>query len=1235
MDQVLREDRPRERSVGQALVFGAAADESLVKILKDLLERERHPDPQAGDDQRKAQRAEMVGALSKGLKDKKSLDLALAIAEAAKVARFDADTVKLLDSIVVSSAPARDGDVIELRLLHQLAERAGKVRREDWDDELAKRIWDTEVLAERVNNRPREYRWVRGMLQDADALRHEAEIRLLPQAFGYTSPPRLARCWEEVAEAYASIDDLQSSIGEARRTVIRARATLPAYIPFQEASPELDRTVEWLDVAQNAQALDEALESSGLEAESNPLAGERLKDLKGRLTTRRQRLRTQLDELLGPFRTESVKRLIARCKEVSPVPRLGREVQALLSTPFLRPSDRRELWSISLDLERRLGEVPFRDSDPPSTGGSSDRPLAVRNLAGRRRERLAAILKIADPKATSTGLEPAASSAGRKRGANESSEAEEPPPEEEVARAWGDLRRFAREIHEKVIGALRGAERQPGEDRAAWVLPALGLDEGKNPIKLDRDRQDLAAWAWLASRYLHVYRDLQGRLDPNDKFFETASLDCPGQGRGNQEPILRPSIPDQASEALRISSQHASSDVELQIVLEGNVAGAERVMMAVLETDDARLKVSNPRPEAFDLPPATPTPIRLHVEWDESRSDGSNAPPKGLIVQARLTGGRAFHMLVPIEILPAGTKPRLALRVDPSLAVDVSPDPLRLRTLPDKQPFYVVVQNPSPVVHRVVVDVLAGDQVIATSGGKDKPAIEVKSGSTATASFGEPTGKPTDPLPKAPGKLGLRLRDAATDYVYDRQDLIPVIAPPLEYVELVKAQFIPRRPGESNRLEVTLRALAQMAIPPCPVKLDIPSDPELFPGFVEPPRGNLEGLIEPGGKPLKLFAEDIKLKPVDNDQAQFSVSVDGISRALWYQARFVPEGQAQKVELVRRSRIRFRPELIVKPGKPARLAVQFKVDNAPPDARLLFRLGHFERGEFKDDIECWRELAQKRHVGFDPRGKGGGLLFEASVEDWNREFDVPGIRGRRSLYAYLLDAREHEQLASWGMDLVLDDVAPQITRIEAPAEIESTETRLLARATVKRTEAGIKEVSFIVNPGAKGDFAKAEADNKVVPGKPSSVEPDTWEAAVQVPMGVRGKLVVSARAVSGVGLSTIAHCEVEIREPAPDPKKAAKPVEEKPGAIEGKVTENDVAQPGLMVILMNPNPKANENPVKSTVQTNRDGTYTFTDIKPGPYRVFCRKEITRREDTKDLNVGSGQTVKQDLDLLLP
>ena len=98
-----------------------------------------------------------------------------------------------------------------------------------------------------------------------------------------------------------------------------------------------------------------------------------------------------------------------------------------------------------------------------------------------------------------------------------------------------------------------------------------------------------------------------------------------------------------------------------------------------------------------------------------------------------------------------------------------------------------------------------------------------------------------------------------------------------------------------------------------PIKLEIPNNPELFPVFLEPPRGNLEGVVQPGGKLMELYAEDIKLKPTAREEGLFSLSVDGISRALWYQSRFVLEGQPQKVEPVSRAQFGSSPSFPFSP----------------------------------------------------------------------------------------------------------------------------------------------------------------------------------------------------------------------------------------------------------------------------------------------------------------------------------
>ena len=81
---------------------------------------------------------------------------------------------------------------------------------------------------------------------------------------------------------------------------------------------------------------------------------------------------------------------------------------------------------------------------------------------------------------------------------------------------------------------------------------------------------------------------------------------------------------------------------------------------------------------------------------------------------------------------------------------------------PGRQKYFVLVRNPSQVDRDVFVDVMAGSNVIATSGDKPLPATRIRETPVPTfvSKVGSPALKDTDPLPEAPAGLKLRLRNA-------------------------------------------------------------------------------------------------------------------------------------------------------------------------------------------------------------------------------------------------------------------------------------------------------------------------------------------------------------------------------------------------------------------------------------------------------------------------------------------
>ena len=105
--------------------------------------------------------------------------------------------------------------------------------------------------------------------------------------------------------------------------------------------------------------------------------------------------------------------------------------------------------------------------------------------------------------------------------------------------------------------------------------------------------------------------------------------------------------------------------------------------------------------------------VRSTCRVNSNRKRPADLSPKGMNVVAR----RPSRLTPNVSPTSTDALPRLALCTDPAQVRDVSVDPLRLRTLPDKQPFFVVVRNPSQIDRLVIVEIMAGDTVIASICG--------------------------------------------------------------------------------------------------------------------------------------------------------------------------------------------------------------------------------------------------------------------------------------------------------------------------------------------------------------------------------------------------------------------------------------------------------------------------------------------------------------------------------------
>jgi hypothetical protein len=348
---------------------------------------------------------------------------------------------------------------------------------------------------------------------------------------------------------------------------------------------------------------------------------------------------------------------------------------------------------------------------------------------------------------------------------------------------------------------------------------------------------------------------------------------------------------------------------------------------------------------------------------------------------------------------------------------------------------------------------------------------------------------------------------------------------------------------------------------------------------------------------------------------------------LWYRSRFPLLGAKQKAVPRNQPHVSFVATPRVKSNTPAQLEVAFRVDDAPAGARLELRLYKPGDAQVPDD-QNWRDFAKRRHIGFDAGGEGGALLFEASIEDQRPVLSVARVIGPRKLKARLLDETGRIQLDAQEIDITLDDTPPSGMSLAHAARITRGTAEIMVRAAAAPQPSKIKEVAFIF--GSNTDFDKAVAENRVFKARPEDPKGTDWSATLPVPKDAPAKLVITARFTTGVGLADFKSGEIAVIDPDPV---ATKPAAPKLGGIAGTVKVGDLAQPGLDVYLCDPMPAA-KNPILGKATTDATGAFSFKDIEPKEYRLYCRKldGILNRTFDQRVTVAPGDTVTLTVDL---
>ncbi len=73
----------------------------------------------------------------------------------------------------------------------------------------------------------------------------------------------------------------------------------------------------------------------------------------------------------------------------------------------------------------------------------------------------------------------------------------------------------------------------------------------------------------------------------------------------------------------------------------------------------------------------------------------------------------------------------------------------------------------------------------------------------------------------------------------------------------------------------------------------------------------------------------------------------------------------------------------------------------------------------------------------------------------------------------------------------------------------------------------------------------------------------------------------------------------------------------------------------MKVYLLDPMAPTDKNPAVATVETDENGAFSFKDVEPKAYRIYCIKQdgINNRKALDRITVEPGKSLAHDLDLV--
>jgi hypothetical protein len=1165
----------RPASLALAARFGAVADPAVTRAAAAMVSNWR-TGPPPKPEEREAKMAQSAQAFLAAAAKATPFAVEEAVFAQATDAAGHANLLLLLDRVF--HEPRDQPTYVESRFLRRLAV-AARLAPAAWPADLARTAVAAVLRTEEACARPDLWPWAGPLLEACAEARWEGELLLTH--WGAVPPDEVARRFQDAGRRAEALLAFAAVLDAARAA---ADESLVALLPDAEyLDEEPARAMAW-DARVRATA--ELLPL--LDPPSRPAATfDDLLALTDGLRGPGESLRQQLAALRQDVSDgRTVLALVAAGRDDAG-PAVARRIDALLRLPALPPDRRAALAQARTALAIRLAQRPADPAPPYTVAAADDARREEDRRAARRARCHLAVLRLGGVPAD--GLAKLEQLVAR---------AEREGPD---SRAWAELADGLRRAWADGLADAFALATPGGRDTLAalypgdWPNPAIDTPAG-GPRVAARS----AAWghhfAWLASRYRYVAK---AGLDPTTMEDAAADADA-GVGAPAQYPAVTvrpPALP------VALPPDRPSAEVIVTVVQTGPSVGPLAVR-ALVPGDAVRVTVEEGSLRLADSPAdgGRSAQVRLRVE----RGAAATALPAGFVVEARV-GSRTGFVRVPL----AAGSPAAALE----LVIDRSPtDPgglgndLRLRPAAAGQPFYAFVRNRTSQPRQAVVRVTGPLGLVP--GGEAK--VTVNAGETKLVPFvlaaGPATGGP--PAFDLPGSVRLDVEDAAKPgEVIQSRSVRFDVADPAEYLELTGAAFEPNdspaRPV--NRLRVTLRARRDLGSVPCFAELVL--DRRFVPGLRGVKAGRLRGQVPPTGDPLVLDAEGLDLDPEAADVGTAFVTVDGVERAFGLRVDFARHGDPTAPVLDTQPRLTLALRPAPRPGRSVAFVVG--ADHAPSVSRLDVRLLRTDPDDPRPEQSV--SLPTPRHQrGTVVVGPGGALVVTAAVADWELNWDLARLVGRRTLEARLTAGARVLQTVD--LPLILDDTPPVVAFRNPPRQAKRGGP-LLLRVDADDPESGVTGLQvYVGKPAADGNPPAGAVSVSATQSRDGA-----WEVRLPLPADKRGPTDVSARAINGAGLATWATAAVDLVDTLPTP----------PGAVAGRVLEGDRPQAGLEVQLLD-----EKGTVLKRTTTDADGTYRFDAVTPGRYRLASAKSSSRRTAKGNVTVAAGQTATVDLPLYL-